>query len=197
MSKRKLYSLSGLFFDILFSAVYLVFGILTRSWWLLTLCSYYLILSSVRFAVIVMNDDRWDILKFTGKMLMLISLPLAGTVMLSLIRDRGHEINMILMIAIAAYTFTKITLSSVNLVRLRRSGTARHVAEANISFADSLASIFALQRSMLATFEGMDPAEIMIMNAFLGIGVLIAVFLLGVNLVKKENENSKLRDITE
>ena len=45
-------------------------------------------------------------------------------------------------------------------------------------------SVFALQRSMLVSFEGMGEAEIVIMNATLGFFVCIFVFLLGLNLLQ-------------
>ena len=52
--------------------------------------------------------------------------------------------------------------------------------------ADAFVSIFALQRSMLVSFEGMNETEIIIMNAVLGSAVCIIVFLLGLNLVRSK-----------
>ena len=117
---------------------------------------------------------------------MVLSIPLAGIVILAVVRDRGHEIHMIAMIAIAAYAFTKITLATLNLVKSRRSSSQTLITLRNISFADALVSIFALQRSMLVSFDGMNEAQILIMNAVLGSAVCIAVFLLGLNLVKNK-----------
>ena len=56
----------------------------------------------------------------------------------------------------------------------------------NISFADAFVSIFALQRSMLVSFEGLTEEEIVIMNASLGSAVCVIVMLLGLNLLKKQ-----------
>lgn len=91
---------------------------------------------------------------------------------------------MIVMIAIAAYAFTKITFATIKLVKARRSTSATLITLRNISFADAFVSIFALQRSMLVSFEGMTEAEIVIMNATLGSAVCVIVFLLGLNLVR-------------
>ena len=126
------------------------------------------------------------IAKFTGLMLILLSIPLAGTVILSVVRDRGHERHMIVMIAMAAYAFTKITLATIKLVKARHSTSATLITLRNISFADAFVSIFALQRSMLVSFEGMRDTEIVIMNATLGSAVCVIVFLLGVNLLKSK-----------
>ena len=179
-------ALASLVFNMAFAAYYLVMGMVTSSWWLLTLGSYYLILSTVRLAVLRSKSKERFIAKFTGWMLIILSIPLAGTVILSVVRDRGHELHMIVMIAMAAYAFTKITLATIKLIKARRSTSATLITLRNISFADAFVSIFALQRSMLVSFEGMTEAEIVIMNATLGSAVCVIVFLLGMNLLRSK-----------
>lgn len=182
-------ALVSLIFNIAFAIYYLLFGFVTSSWWLLTLGLYYLILSVVRFAVVLhAKSEERIITKFTGWMLIILSIPLAGTVILSVVQDRGHELNMIVMIAMATYAFAKVTLAIIKLIKVRRSTSATLITLRNISFADAFVSLFALQRSMLVSFKGMTEAEIVIMNATLGSAVCIIVFLLGLNLVK----NNKL-----
>ena len=177
-------AIGSLAFNIAFATYYLVMGLVTNSWWLLTLGSYYLVLSLVRFMVLRSKSKERFIAKFTGWMLILLSIPLVGTVILSVVRDRGHERQMIVMIAFAAYAFTKITLATIKLIKARRSSSATLITLRNISFADAFVSIFALQRSMLVSFEGMTETEIVIMNATLGSAVCVIVFLLGLNLVR-------------
>ena len=186
MDKALKFALISLIFNVAFGAYHLVFGIVSSSWWLLTLGSYYLILSIVRFAVLRTKSKERFIIKFTGWMLMVLSIPLSGTVILSLVRDRGHEYHMIVMIAMATYAFTKITLATINLVKSRRSTSGALITLRNISFADAFVSIFALQRSMLVSFEGMTETEILIMNVALGSAVCIIVFLLGLNFVRSK-----------
>ena len=187
-------ALASLLFNIAFAAYHLVMGMVTSSWWLLTLGSYYLVLSIVRFVVIRSKSGERFIAKFTGWMLILLSIPLVGTVILSVVRDRGHERHMIVMIALAAYAFTKITLATIKLIKARRSTSATLITLRNISFADAFVSIFALQRSMLVSFEGMTEAEIVIMNATLGSAVCVIVFLLGVNLLRNKKALFKTLD---
>ena len=179
-------ALASLLFNMVFATYHLVMGLVTKSWWLLTLGSYYLVLSVVRFVVLRSKSKDRFIAKFTGWMLILLSIPLAGTVILSVVRDRGHERHMIVMIAIAAYAFTKITLATIQLIKAHRSTSATLITLRNISFADAFVSIFALQRSMLVSFEGMTEAEIVIMNALLGAAVSVIVFLMGVNLLRRK-----------
>ena len=179
-------TLASLSFNIAFATYHIVMGLLTSSWWLLTLGSYYLVLSIVRFVVLRSKSKERFIAKFTGWMLIILSIPLAGTVILSVVRDRGHELHMIVMITMAAYAFTKITLATIKLIKARRSTSATLITLRNISFADAFVSIFALQRSMLVSFEGMTEVEIVIMNATLGSAVCVIVFLLGMNLLRSK-----------
>lgn len=185
-------ALASLSFNIVFAIYHLIMGLVTSSWWLLTLGSYYLVLSIVRFVVLRSKPKERFIVKFTGWMLILLSMSLVGTVILSVMRDRGYKRHMIVMIAMAAYAFTKITLATINLIKASRSTSATLITLRNISFADAFVSIFALQRSMLVSFEGLRETEILIMNAILGSAVCVMVFLLGINLVKHKKLLFKL-----
>ncbi len=180
------FALVSLTFNIVFSAYHLLFGIVSGSWWLLTLGSYYLILSIVRFVVLRTKSKGRFVTKFTGGMLIALSITLIGTVILSVVRDRGHEFNIIVMITMAAYAFTKVTLATINLVKSRHSTSVTLITLRNISLADAFVSIFALQRSMLVSFEGMTKTEMLIMNAALGSAVCVIVFLLGLNLARSK-----------
>ena len=180
-------ALVSLLFNVAFSAYYVIFGALSRSWWLLTLGYYYLVLGVVRFVGLRKSKKERNIEKIAGWMLLLLTPSLVGTVILSVVRDRGHVFHMIVMIAIAAYTTAKVTLATVNFIKSRRIASGVIRALRNLSFADAFVSIFALQRSMLVSFEGMDEREIVIMNAALGSAVCVTVFLLGLNLARKNN----------
>ncbi len=179
-------ALVSLSFNAVFSAYHIILGMMDRSWWLFTVGVYYVILSTARFAVIVTKRKNRYITALAGSLLMVLSLPLAGTVILSFVRDRGTVFHEIVMISIATYSFAKITLAAVKLIKSRRSRSAKTVTLRNISFATALVSIFSLQRSMLVSFEGMSDMGIRIMNAATGSAVCILVFLLGLNLVRKE-----------
>ena len=194
MDRTPKFALTSLVFNISFAAYHLVMGLVTISWWLLTLGLYYLILSTVRFVVLRSTSKEHFIAKLTGWMLILLTIPLFGTVILSVVRDRGHELHMIVMIAMAAYAFTKITLATIKFIKARRSTSATMITLRNISFADAFVSIFALQRSMLVSFEGMTETEIVIMNATLGSAVCVIVFLLGVNLLRNKKALFKTLD---
>lgn len=178
--------LFSVLFNAAFCAYYIIFGIITHSWWSFTVGVYYAILSVTRFIVHQSKENNDLIKNHIGVMLMLLSLPLVGTVILAVVRDRGIIMHMIVMISMAAYSFTKITLAIINLIKARKSDSAKLVSLRNVSLSHACVSIFALQRSMLVSFGDMPQNDIRIFNAVMGAAVCVIVFLLGLNLVKNK-----------
>ena len=197
--KVKKTALFSLIFNIAYSAYHIIYGALTTSWWFLTIGIYYAILSVVRFTVLCHKGSRRFLVRFTGVMLIALSFSLVGTVILAFVKDRGTVFPLIAMLAIATYTFTKITLATIKWIKARKSASIKMLALRNISFANAVVSIYSLQRSMLVSFDGMTAAEIRIMNVATGSAVCVVVFLLGFNLVQHKtnrgftNKHSRLR----
>ena len=188
MNRTLKLALASLLFNMVYSAYHIIFGITTHSWWFFTVGIYYAILSIVRFVVLRHKGKKHFVIRFTGIMLMVLSLSLVGTVILAFVKDRGTEFPLIVMLAIAVYTFTKITLATIKWIKARKSKSVKLITLRNISFADAFVSIFSLQRSMLVSFEGMSEIEIRIMNVATGSAVCIIVFLLGLNLVQQKRQ---------
>ena len=186
MDKTLKLALLSLLFNAVFSVFHIVFGITTYSWWLFTTGLYYALLSLVRFVVLRTKKQNDFATKFSGVMLMILVLPLVGMVILAVVRDRGFVLHEIVMIAMATFSFTKITLAIINLVKSQKSLSAKLFALRNISLSEACVSLFALQRSMLVSFEGMTEIEIQIMNVATGTAVCVIVFILGLHLAKNK-----------
>lgn len=186
MDKTPKTALVSMILNMVFSVYHIVLEILTHSWGLFTVGFYYVILSIVRAIVLSKKEEKRSTAIFAGIMLMVLSLPLAGTVILSFMKDRGTVFHEIIMITIALYAFTKITLATVKLIKSRNSPSVKVITLRNISLATAFVSIFSLQRSMLVSFEGMSESGIRMMNLATGSAVCVIVFLLGLNLLKKE-----------
>jgi len=187
MDRTRKIPLVSLLFNMVYSTYHIIFGIATRSWWFFTIGIYYAILSIVRFVVLGHKGKKHFVIRFTGIMLMVLSISLIGTVILAFVKDRGTEFPLIVMLAIAVYAFTKITLATIKWIKAQKSKSAKLITLRNISFADAFVSIFSLQRSMLVSFEGMSEIEIRIMNVATGSAVCIIVFLLGLNLMQQKS----------
>ena len=176
-------TLISLVFNIAYCVYHIAYGAATTSWWFLAIGIYYAILSIVRFVVLRHKGNRQLLVRFTGVMLIALSFSLVGTVILAFIKDRGTRFPLVAMLAIATYTFTKITLATIKWIKAQKGKSAKMLTLRNISFANALVSIYSLQRSMLVSFDGMTATEIRIMNVATGSAVCIVVFLLGLNLV--------------
>lgn len=184
MDRTRKIAVASLVFNMVYSAYHIVLGVANRSWWFLTIGIYYAILSVIRFVVLQYKGKGHFVIRFTGIMLVVLSLSLIGTVILAFLKDRGTVFHLIVMLAIAVYAFTKITLATIKWVKARKSTSAKSITLRNISFADAFVSIYSLQRSMLVSFEGMAATEIRIMNVATGSAVCIIVFLLGASLLR-------------
>lgn len=163
-------------------------GFVSRSWWFIALAAYYIVLAVMRFALILtmkhtQPENERFITRFVGWMSLFLSVTLAGITYLSFLDERGSQFHEIVMISIALYAFIKITLA---IIRMAQSGgNARPVLKClrSLALADAAVSIFALQRSMLTTFNGMSPGNIQLMNALTGTAVYLLTAALGINLI--------------
>lgn len=181
-------AVGGLVFNLLYGGYHVVMGGVSRSWWLLTVGAYYAVLSVLRFAALITRRREELVRGVTGWMLMLLSLPIFGTVILSAVEERAVPGHMIFVIAMATYCFAKLTAATVNLVKARLSPSAGLLTLRNVSFADACVSIFTLQRLMLVSFGDMEPKTRLAMNLATGTAVCLAVLLLGWSLARSSGE---------
>ncbi len=190
----------SLYFNIAYGVYHGVVGVIAHSWWMITLCAYYVVLSVMRFGVMMMSKYESEkasfdsfVMRFTGFMFVALAVVLAGMTYLSYLEDHGTKYHEIIMITIALYAFTKMTMAIVNLVKKQHKSTFTAKTLLYITFADALVSIYSLQRSMLVSFEGMTQSEIVLMNSLTGSGVYIIIFILGINLIggKTKWQNQK------
>ena len=166
-------------------------GFLAHSWWFITVGAYYTVLAITRFSVLQVKrkasgnyDTELFARRITGILLVVLSFCIVGVNIMSAVKDRGIAFHEIVMITIATYTFTKITVSIIGMVKAKRSASpVLKIILRNISLADACVSIYTMQRSMLVSFPGMEAAEILLLNIFTGTVVWIVVLLLGINLI--------------
>ena len=159
-------------------------GFLSHSWWFITVGAYYTVLAMARFSVLqVKHDTEPFARRITGILLVALSVCIVGVNILSALKERGTGFHEIIMIAIATYTFTKITMAIIGMVRSKHTPSPVLKTLRNIALADACVSICTMQRSMLQSFPGLTPAEIQIFNILTGTAVWIIVLFLGINLI--------------
>ena len=169
--------------------------------------AYYAVLAMARFSVLQVKrkakgdyDTELFARRITGILLVVLSACIVGVNILSALKERGTAFHEIIMIAIATYTFAKITLAIIGMVQARRTASPVFITLRNIALADACVSIYTMQRSMLQSFPGLTPAEIQIFNILTGTGVWLIVLFLGINLIGGKRvgmAKSKIIEINE
>ena len=169
-------------------------GFISHSWWFITVGAYYVILTMARFSVLQITrrakgnlDIEFFARRITGVLLVALSGCIVGVNVLSALKERGTAHHEIIMIAIATYTFTKITIAIIGMVRVKHTASPAQKTLRNIALADACVSVYSMQRSMLQSFPGLAPAEILVFNILTGTAVWLILLLLGINLMGGKN----------
>lgn len=182
-------AMAGLLCNLLYALYNGVLGVWNRSVWLVTLCAYYAILAVMRFAAVLYHrrDDGGDrfAARLTGWLLILLSLVLAGVTWLSLSQNTAVRYGTIVMITIATYTFTKITLAVIRAVKAKGDPSGTLASIRCIGYAEVAASVFALQKSMFVSFGGAGDEKAHLMNILTGSVVWLFVLILGVKMTRR------------
>ena len=180
--------------NLVFNAAYAfgncIVGFFTHSWWFITVGAYYTVLAITRFSVLQVKrkasgnyDTELFARRITGILLVVLSFCIVGVNIMSAVKDRGTAFHEIIMITIATYTFTKITIAVIGMVKAKRSASPALKTLRNISLADACVSVYSMQRSMVVSFPGMEAPNILLLNIFTGTAVWMVVLLLGINLI--------------
>ena len=108
-------------FNFIFAVYNCILGITSSSMWFLTVGAYYIILSVMRISVIAfLSKDRkneYFIMKFTGVMIFILALILCFIVYMTVGQEGATKHHEIVMITIALYAFTKITLAIIGFIK--------------------------------------------------------------------------------
>jgi len=195
----------SLYFAVAFNAVYAVFQLCLGLWhhsaWFYAMAGYYLLLGLMRLSLVrhtrhhAAGEDRrmeWRKYRFCGWLLLVMNLTLAVFTLYFVFRIRVFLHHEITTIAMAAYTFTALTLAIINAVRYRRYGSPAYSAAKAISLASATVSMLTLENALLTTF-GQESSESFrqIMLGASGAAVILAVQ--GIALYMIVNANRKLR----
>lgn len=191
----------SLIINLSYSVYNALLGIMQKSVWFITMGIYYAILSIMRI-IAVRGEYKQDkktqlpkeisIMRTTGIMLFLLTFTLTGSICLSLKYDLAKSYGTITMITIATYTFPKIVIAVINLVKAKKQDSPLIITIRNISISDALVSMLSMQMSMFATFGKEEAGKSHTMNIITGAGVCFCIVLIGLSMVcnsKKLNKN--------
>jgi len=169
-----------------------ILGIINQSVWFVTMCAYYIILSTMRLCVVLCErknrntpsgDIEYFVNKFCGILFVFLDFVLAGAMYISLSRNIAAKHDEIIMITIATYTFCKIAIAVRKAVKQHKNPSLLLSAIRSISYAEVAASVLTLQRSMLVSFGEMNDTDIHKMNMLTGGVVCLFILILGTAMI--------------
>ena len=190
--------------NLLYAMYHCILGVLNLSFWFIAMCAFYGILATMRFSAVLCERNRHNpshgdmerfVMKFSGVLLILLGIVLAGVNYICLEQNIAAKYETILMITIAAYTFSKITMAIVRAVKQRSNPSLLLRTIRNIGYAEVAASVLTLQRSMLVSFGSMNSGGIYRMNALTGAAVCMFVLMLGFSMITNKKgvpDNGKI-----
>lgn len=198
---------TSLTFNFIYALGNSIIGIVSYSWWFITVGAYYVVLTVTRYSVLQVRrkaNGNYDIETFarriTGILLVILSFCIVGMNVLSALKERGNDLHEIVMISIATYTFTKITIAIIGMVKAKHTASPVLKTLRNISLADACVSVYSMQRSMLQSFPGMTANNIQLLNILTGTAVWLVILCLGINLIGGKYTNmakSKILKVNE
>lgn len=162
-------------------------GVTGRSPWFAAMGAYYAVLAAVLWG---WRGQGARAARWCGALLVLLSAALAGAAWVSLSRDTAVRRDGIVMISIATYTFVKLGAVVRRAVRGRGERAGAAPAVRAIGCAEAAASVFTLQRSMLASFGAMPWERVQAMNALAAAAVCAFILMLGIALARRGGERA-------
>ena len=173
-----------------------VIGVMNQSAWFITMAVYYSLLGIMRYCAVhterkishmedqkLIRKKELAVIKTDGILLLLLNLALSGVVLLTIAKGRAKAYSEIIAISIAAYTFYKITMAVINMVKVRKMQSPILITMRNIGVADALVSMLTLQMTMLVSFQGTDGLNADRMNGITGLAVCLLISALGISMI--------------
>lgn len=195
-------SVLGLVFNLLFAFYNGILGALSSSLIFIASSVYYLLLSAMRFAAVLLNrkgkkqNDRL-IVSLVGVMLIILSVVFHIMVIVSMKYNTAALYGTVTMISIATFTFTKITMAVITAVKHKGEHSKLFKAVNAIRYSEVAVSLLTMQQSMLVSFEGADEKTSVILNACTGAGVCFFILTLGIitlKTVERKQNHGKIKN---
>ncbi|MBE6950414.1 MAG: hypothetical protein E7451_03665 [Ruminococcaceae bacterium] len=197
-----------LWINIGYALFHFLAGVWMRSNWMACNGGYYLVNAVImgvlvgyeRKIAVIDNDYRrlrtgWRVYELCGGLLLSLNLCMSVMVFQIIWQGQGEEYPGLLIFAVAAYTFYKLTIAVIRVVQCRKNRSPILGIARNMDLIEAMMSLFSLQTGLFAAF-GQDFAHQTLMNCLTGGGVCALVLLgaLGMMLHGRKRRNEIGRD---
>lgn len=193
---------SALIFNIAYAVFNLFLGAKHNTFWFFSIGTYYFCLALMRLSLFLYtkkheacSDIRAELHRYRtcGIVLLLMNTALAAMTFFMVYFGRTFIHHMITTIAMAAYTFTSLTVAIVNVVKFRKYNSPIFSASRAISFAAALVSMLTLESTMLTTFadETMKAGDSKFLLAATGSAICITVITMAIYMIAHSTHRLK------
>ncbi len=185
---------ASLLWNLAYSALQFALGVYYRSLWYFSFGFYYALLAAVRLSLafhtrkyVAGERMREELRKYRacGIALLVMELALSAVMLVTIRGHRSVAHHEVVVIAMAAYTFTTFTLALVNTVRYRKYNSPVYSASKVISLVAGCVSLITLEDTMLATFSSgnMTPRSRVLFLALTGGAVSVFLILAAIRMI--------------
>lgn len=176
-----------LIYNTAYALLQLGMGFWHHTFWFYSLAGYYLSLAVMRFFLVRYtrkHDKGEDMLaelrkyRACGIVFLVMNLAITLMIFFMVYWNRTFNHHEITTIALAAYTFTSLTLAIINTVKYRKYNSPVYSASKAISLASACVSMLTLESTMLTTFGG-ETMSLTERRILLGVsGGVISAFII-------------------
>ncbi len=175
----------GLIVNLLYVFYNGILGVVLKSAIFAVSAVYYLLLSVMRFSVVLSAVKRKCAKEARavggiGGMMIVLSVVYGSVIFVSLKYEAAAVYGTIPMITIATFTFGKIISAAVSALRYREQRSDFIRSLQRIRYSEIAVSVLIMQRSMLVSFGDGDAPMTLIFNACTGAGICTFIFALGI-----------------
>ena len=191
-----------LIYNTAYALLQLGMGFWHHTFWFYSLAGYYISLAVMRFFLVRHTSKHKpgekmldELIKYRacGIVFLIMNLALALMIFFMVYWNRTFHHHEITTIALAAYTFTSLTLAIINTVKYRKYNSPVYSASKAISLASACVSMLTLESTMLTTF-GDGTMSLTGRRILLGIsGGVISVFIIAMAIYMIVNGTKKIK----
>ena len=115
------------------------------------MAAWYLIVGLLKLYILKHRNKtkKRQLLKIAGIAVIGLSVVLSGIVCMGIVEKRNPDRGLIVMIALAAYSFTMMTVSIIQAIRAGKTNDEASIVMKDISLVGAIASMLSLERGML------------------------------------------------
>lgn len=205
LTQRELRIRASLYGSTAINLAYAVFKLFTGIWfrsvWFGAVAVYYMVLCLIRF-LLLQNDRKvrrmdspdarllrqWWGYRVCGWLLLLLNAAMTGMVVQMIWQNKSYTYPGFVIYAAAAYTFYRLPMAIVRMVKLHRSNDPVFSAAKAMDLSVALMALFALQTAMFASFGAETSAFTRrLMNTLTGGTVCLAVVCIAVFMIVRSH----------